>query len=107
MRKVKYWVLVTLLSIGIAGCAKREEGSEQKLESKLTAPVVAEDYNPGNGSIMKTENGYYYYDVLSGALRYYDIASGKNMYLCNKPECKHDGNSFCVATNDKYKIGRM
>ena len=26
------------------------------------------------------------------------------MYLCNKPECKHDGSAFCVASNDKYSV---
>ena len=29
------------------------------------------------------------------------------MYLCNKPECRHDGNEFCVATNKRYTIERF
>jgi len=107
MRKVTYWMLAAALLVGAVGCSKKEQGQEQKRGSNLTAPVVSEDYNQGNGSIMKTKNGYYYYDVLNGALRYYDIATGKNMYLCNKPECKHDGNSFCIATNHEYAMDRI
>lgn len=76
--------------------------------------LTAEDYQPGNSFVMKTEKGYYYHryektvndDKYIGAFRYVDSATGKDIYLCNKPECKHDGNIFCVATNDKYTIGQ-
>lgn len=54
--------------------------------------------------ILKTAQGYYD-NYLSNRLfiYYHDIASGKDILLCNKPECKHDGNEYCVATNAKYE----
>lgn len=55
--------------------------------------------------IMKGEGGYYYnassLDKL--ALRYYDIGTGKTIFLCSKPECAHDGNIYCTATSEKYR----
>ncbi|MBR6478343.1 MAG: hypothetical protein IKS85_07830 [Lachnospiraceae bacterium] len=53
--------------------------------------------------VLKTQQGYY--TNVGGKklkLYYHDIASGKDILLCNKPECKHDGNEYCVATNAKY-----
>ena len=54
--------------------------------------------------IMKGDGGYYYnassLDEL--ALRYYDIETGKTIFLCSKPECAHDGNIYCTATSEKY-----
>ncbi len=103
MKKTKYWVLTALLLLGAAGCADKQT----KQESKLSGAIVSEDFKQGNTAIMKTEKGYYYYDNQERAFRYCDIATGKDMYLCNKPECKHDGNAFCVATNEKYYIDKI
>lgn len=63
--------------------------------------------NPGtanNSPIMKGDGGYYYNaSTLSKlALRYYDIKTGKTIFLCSKPECSHDGNIYCTATSEKY-----
>lgn len=131
MRKAMFVVLTMFLLWGMAGCAgeedkdkpvpetkqetgknteqenKQENKKENKKDSRLLQSVTSEDFMQGNGSVMKTENGYYYYDVSEEALCYYDIATGKNMYLCNKPECRHDGNAFCVATNQTYAIQRI
>ena len=84
--------------ISLAGCGEEK--------------IISEDYNEGNcgnlfmNPIMKTESGFYYsqsiYNNLS--LHYYDSAHGNNMYLCNKPECRHDGNEFCAATSDKFNV---
>ena len=51
---------------------------------------------------MLSEKGYYYYSYTDRGLRYYDFSTQKDIFLCNKPECLHDGNAFCVATNRKY-----
>ena len=74
--------------------------------------IISEDYQIGNShhryanAVMKTDTGFYYsqgdYGWLS--LHYYDAANGKNMYLCNKPECRHEGDEFCVATSEKYMV---
>ena len=70
-------------------------------------PVVIEDYV--GRSIMETDTGYYYNNGYNPqghntlGLHYVDKTSGKDIFLCSKPECKHDGNEFCVATNAKYQ----
>ena len=82
-----------------------------------------EDYlNTNRGTfvyhpIIKTENGYYYnynprIDQSSGymgtlILKYYDNAIGNDIYLCAKPECTHDGNNFCTATNNRFYVWYM
>lgn len=55
--------------------------------------------------IMRTDKGFYYSNNAFSELGlcYYDAKNGKSMYLCNKPECRHDGNEFCAATSDKYR----
>ena len=99
-------LLLSLLLLGvIAGC------SEKKAP---VLPIVSQDCLPGNpptslgeisvdDPIMETEKGYYYNEkcgVMS--LHYYDKATGKDILLCNKPECRHDGNEYCAATNSSY-----
>ena len=55
-------------------------------------------------NVMKGKDGYYYTsmlisgDKISNALHYYDLATGKSIPLCSKPQCIHDGNDFCAAT---------
>lgn len=55
--------------------------------------------------IMKGDGGYYYNvsSLNKLALRYYDIETGKTIFLCSKPECAHDGNIYCTATSEKYR----
>ena len=98
IKKLMTAVLLLCMTMCFAGCG------EEKL--------VSEDFNranPANYSmnpIMKTDTGYYYNDskFKDLNLHYYDAENGKSMYLCNKPECRHDGNEFCAATSDKYKV---
>lgn len=91
-------LLTVCMLIGLTGCGEEK--------------IIPEDYNEGNcgnlfmNPIMKTDSGFYYsqsiYNNLS--LHYYDSANGNSMYLCNKPECRHDGNEFCAATSDKFNV---
>lgn len=62
-------------------------------------------YNRGlfnSGAIMETEDGYYtshvgdYGSILS--MRFYERDTDKQIYLCAKPECIHDGSDSCTAT---------
>ena len=106
MRKVLVAVGTILCLAVFAGCAKDKPGT-QNPEGTPAAEndLVSEDYRQGNvtelrnGYFMRTDKGYYYYSEGQKGFRYYDIATGKDMFLCNKPECRHDGNAFCVATN--------
>lgn len=98
--------IVTVLCLAIfAGCSegKDKQGEATREEKQF----VSEDYEPGSRnenlkSMMKTDKGFYYYAYADRGLHYSDFATGKTMFLCNKPECRHDGNEFCVATNQKY-----
>ncbi len=61
-------------------------------------------------NVMKGKEGYYYTSALgsgnkfSNALYYYDLATGKSIPLCSKPQCIHDGNDFCTATGGFFFI---
>lgn len=57
---------------------------------------------PDGSSILRLGNGIYYNAGSNLNLHYYDLSTQKDVILCNKPECKHDGNEYCVATNGKY-----
>lgn len=91
-------LLTACMLISFAGC-----GEER---------IISQDYQIGNSqhgianAVMKTDTGYYYsQNGFRGlSLHYYDEKNAKSMYLCNKPECRHDGNEFCAATSDKYSV---
>lgn len=106
MKRLRNWIVFLVALLGMAGCAGKGETSTPKHSWEL----VSEDMGQGNDRIMKTDKGYYYCDGWEAVFRYYDIATGKEMYLCNKPECKHDGNKFCIASigaGEKYKLGKV
>lgn len=113
MNKILFFCFLLLLSF--PGCGK-------KTSSLSDIPLVSEDFPQGEANlprsfpIMETESGYYYNsNMVQGSdgktfgttdllLHYYDKATEKNIFLCNKPECKHDGNPFCAATSNEYSI---
>jgi len=110
MRKAILLGLIILGLAGLTGCNKQQDpdrpGVQQKEDGKKEHKFVPEDFIPGGGNeVLRTEKGYYYRN--GGDIRYKDFATGNDIYLCNKPECRHDGNEFCVATNDKYAIYEM
>ena len=91
-------LLTACMLISFAGCGEEK--------------IISQDYQIGNSqhgianAVMKTDTGYYYsQNGFRGlSLHYYDEKNAKSMYLCNKPECRHDGNEFCAATSDKYSV---
>lgn len=103
MKKSVLLGVTVLVLLGCAGCKKEPEG---EMNQKALV-VTSEDLKQGNDTIFNTEKGYYYHSDSMSGFRYVDSATGKEMYLCNKPECRHDGNEFCVATNNKYSIERV
>ena len=95
-RSIYIGVLLCLLA-GVCGCKK--ENVAEKGKSGYNYEFVPEDYVQGGGSsVLTTDKGYYY--MADEAICYLDYESGADMVLCNKPECRHDGNAFCVATSD-------
>lgn len=99
-------VFIGVAAAILAGCAGDGPGDKEQpgKTDRDSLTFVSKDYKPGNATVMKTEKGFYYYSDSEKGFRYYDPATGKDMFLCNKPECRHDGNEFCAATNDKYGI---
>lgn len=100
--------LLTSLLLCICICSCQKNVTDPELPS-IKATPVSEDLNPGNiGSyshfpIMETENGYYFNPFRQKMrLIYFDKTTKKDIYLCNKPECQHDGNEYCVATSAAY-----
>ena len=112
MEKCKFiinclFICILLTSILLSGC-KQEELSSLTFESEDSLqgnPSYVSVYFPNGSNVMQLGNGIYYNEgaqVNSLNLHYYDFSTQKDILLCNKPECKHDGNEFCVATNAKY-----
>ena len=91
MRKLSLFLTAALTAVLLSSCTKE----------KIDYP----DYISGNSSdiygnpIMETEEGFYTnLHSFNLSLCYYDKATGKAVFLCAKPECKHDGNKYCTAT---------
>lgn len=106
MKKLGIAILTIGLMLGAAACGKKApqgpnvEGTPQEQSGK--GRFIAQDYTSRIDSIAgMTEKGIYL--GTEHTLKYYDFALQKEIYLCNKPECKHDGNQYCVATNSKYR----
>lgn len=115
MRQKTYIMLCTaLLLLCFGGCKKKAEDAKPGLGKKMVATAYNQGYASELGTqvVMAAENGYYFYDGINwsdqsgGGFYYVDKATGNKIYLCNKPECRHDGNQFCIATNEKYQIGQ-
>lgn len=89
MRKLPIVATLSLLALTLTGCNTQTE-HEAFNQANIGAAF---------GPVMETDHAYYYHtNDLSYELHYYDKASGKSIFLCNKPECSHDGNEFCAAT---------
>ncbi|MBP3593729.1 MAG: hypothetical protein J6J44_04320 [Lachnospiraceae bacterium] len=100
-KKLVLWgtrILCLVALLLFAGCGKDE--------------IPIEDYVPSNpgtrtmNPIMKSDTGYYYCAINRRPLNlhYFDMESGQNIFLCSKPECRHDGDVFCTATSGKYTV---
>ena len=75
--------------------------------------VLTDDADSFSTSLpAASEHGsYYIYDQLQSGVfyevMYHDDETGKSLPLCAKPECRHDGNEYCVATTKHYYITTM
>lgn len=94
----KLWGIILVVLILLSGCGKESVPMEDYVQSNPTTVNL-------KSGIMKSDTGYYY-STPSGhmSLHYFDEASGQNIYLCSKPECRHEGDAFCTATSEKYNV---
>jgi len=81
---------------GLAGCGSRVAILDHELSNpggRLLNPVIESDI------------GFYFNSTQRQqlSLRYFDKDTGKTVYLCVKPECRHDGSSYCVATDSNIE----
>ena len=92
MKKLLSTLAAACIALTLTGC-----NNTTPMEDYLNTNKGSSTYHP----IMKTEKGYYYNNNPTGslALKYHDNTTGDDIYLCAKPECTHDGNDFCAATN--------
>lgn len=106
MRKklVRVVLATALCCLFITGCGKEA--------AYVVNPVDGGNFNPSNREypIMKGETGYYFTDNPENyvlpvfSLKYFDIESQQNVYLCNRPECLHEGDAFCTAVKENYGV---
>ena len=88
-----------------------EEVTENSLGLKLTGQTDT----PGIRGLAESENGFYFFKRSRQSdssdqehsedrkvLFYSDKETGEVVRLCNRANCLHDGNEFCVATTSKY-----
>jgi len=89
MKRILSVVLAALIfAVCLSGCASDK----------------APDFLPSNygygwtglNEVMAGDSGYYYTDC--NAIMYADLATGKNIYLCSKPECDH-AKSYCISNS--------
>ena len=91
MRKLSLFLTASLTAVLLSSCT-----AEKKQYPDYISGNPSDIYgNP----IMETEDGFYTnLHSFNLSLCYYDKATGKAVFLCAKPECKHDGNKYCTAT---------
>ena len=96
----KFGIITVMVLLLCSGCGKKALPVEDYVSSN-PAKVI---YN----AVMKTDTGYYYgSSEKKMSIHYYDVGSGQNIFLCSKPECRHNGDAFCTATSDKYFVDTM
>lgn len=61
--------------------------------------------------MAKSETGWYYNAIIEnaaeGGICYSDDETGSKVPLCARPQCKHDGNEYCTATQTKYNVRNL
>ncbi len=87
--KFRKLAIIFATVMALSGCSGKEGKTDT---SKLPSDT------PYCRNIMETESGYYYNVAQTLSLRYTEKATGKDIFLCAKPECMHDGNDACTAT---------
>ena len=97
MKKIISTFAAACIAFTLTGC-----NNTTPMEDCLITNMGTSNYN----QIMKTENGYYYNSNFfkNMSLRYHDTTTGKDIYLCAKPECTHDGDKFCTATSEGFHV---
>lgn len=99
-KKIIILVIIVIILGGIIGYTLTPKEEKNKIsntiskitESIQTNPIVDEELTfITTGKSNNYENGYYYIDSNENSnIKYFDYATKKEIYLCNKPNCNHD-----------------
>lgn len=91
-------ILIAAMFTVLTGCG---EGASPENDLPEDVP-----YNHGANAIMETEDGWYtdYSRLGLLNLHFIDKESGADVYLCNRPECMHDGSDSCTATYNNITV---
>lgn len=80
-------ITVVLLFCFFAGCNHSEEKKENCVKISLSS--------------FPTDKGIYYLDQ-SAYIKFFDYHSGRNVYLCSKPECTHNTEDCYANINARF-----
>lgn len=105
MSKKKISAFLSAVLLLASGCSGTD-GSEDGL------PEDTPYNHQGSLSIMETKQGFYTNvpEFLNYGIniKFIEKSSGKQVYLCAKPECMHDGGEMCTATyKNLYSINSV
>lgn len=110
-KKTKAIMILIIMVLTISGCGKTD-GKENPNAQILDYEETGSAYT-GNSGAAFMDTGFYYQNV-NGQLMYFDDETNQVVYVCGKPNCKHDpkdgecdanihGNQF----NMVYRKGRL
>ena len=120
---MKLRIVVTvllLIALSFAACTpgKNEVTATVDTAEASAAPAASQEaaietiqgwdfdnrFGGGQGSVVETEDAYYYTAPGGAYLYYYDKASGERGVLCGKPECVHDAEKQNTRCNGYVSI---
>ena len=107
MRKILFILSCILLVACQGNKTDDQQGKNDKTNQKENLVLKQWRYLSQNGD--GNEEGYYHFETDEGGqthLFYTDYSMGKEVYLCNKPECKHNDES-CTAYLSSENIEEM
>ncbi len=105
LKRIISAILVCAMAVSVTACSENNVVRYDDTLPQCEPANLPDASNFMRQCIMKGKEGFYYTDMVmldnntaTRALCYYDMALGKSIMLCSKPQCMHDGNDFCVAT---------
>lgn len=106
MKRNMIFVLCILLAVScLTGCSSN--GSSAAGGQEETAGMSGDLSLLTAGSIYNdcgTEHGYYYLNENGDHIMYIDYASRQEIYLCNRPGCKHDTDECPSYINEDERL---
>lgn len=114
MAKKAILMIIVIILLGGLGFIFLTKENKSKIETgNLEISKNTENVNPNtnnnnekmlyieHGKISDFDKGYYYINNTNN-IKYFDYSAKKEIYLCNKPNCKHDSKE-CSSYLAKYE----